>query len=65
MTTQSGVPATIKVVTEYIYPSDYNIEPGQAPVYNQGILDDPGHAAGGDAGRVRDARSGRDPRSDR
>jgi len=34
VTTQSGVPATIKVVTEYIYPSDYTIEPGVAPTLN-------------------------------
>ncbi len=34
VTTQSGIEATIKVVTEYIYPSDYTIEPGVSPTLN-------------------------------
>ncbi|MCE9614957.1 MAG: hypothetical protein K8T26_11810 [Lentisphaerae bacterium] len=34
VTTQSGVEAQIKVVTEYIYPSDYTIEPGVSPTLN-------------------------------
>lgn len=34
VTTQSGIEAQIKVVTEYIYPSDYTIEPGVSPTLN-------------------------------
>ena len=34
VTTQSGMEAEIKVVTEYIYPSDYEIEPGVSPTLN-------------------------------
>jgi general secretion pathway protein D len=34
VTTQNGVEAQIKVVTEYIYPSDYTIEPGITPTLN-------------------------------
>lgn len=34
VTTQSGREAQIKVVTEYIYPSDYTIEPGVSPTLN-------------------------------
>jgi general secretion pathway protein D len=34
VTTQNGLEATIKVVTEYIYPSDYTIEPGTPSTLN-------------------------------
>jgi general secretion pathway protein D len=34
VTTQSGMEAMIKVVTEYIFPSDYDITPGVAPTLN-------------------------------